>query len=197
MTGKINLSLYIIGLAIIAYLLCDRGRIIEDRNKYKENTESLLTGIKRLQMDSSRNAVETNRLRLTINELEEVRSGYLKTIDELGIRIKQLQSVARQDIDLETPIAIKVDSANYLDIIEGKPIELFESDPYKDIKLTIKKDSVIGSVQMTANLTQYIYADYKHKFLWWMWGLRGVKQIVICDNPYIKINYSEYIEITN
>ena len=197
MTGKINLSLYIIGLAIIAYLLCDRGRIIEDRNKYKENTESLLTGIKRLQIDSSRNAVETNRLRLTINELEEVRSSYLKTIDELGIRIKQLQSVARQDIDLETPIAIKVDSTNYLDIIEGKPIELFESDPYKDIKLTIKKDSVIGSVQMTANLTQYIYADYKHKFLWWMWGLRGVKQIVICDNPYIKINYSEYIEITN
>lgn len=185
---------YFIVIIFLGILLVDRRNITQDRDKYKENTETLLNGIKQYKLDSSRYVVENSRLRLTIDEFKEKREEDLETIKKLNLRVKQLQSVASQVVEVKVPV--KVPIPVHVEPIETKPINVYVKDKYKTIDLTITKDSVIGDFSANAKIKQYIYADYKHKFLWWMWGLKGVKQVVICDNPHVNISYSEYLEIS-
>lgn len=181
--------------ASIAYLLYDRGKISSERDRYRENTETLLEGLETMRIDSSRNAVETKRLRLTLDELEESRRGYMETIEDLELKIKNLQSVSRHELEASVYISGEIGKEKYLTLLEGKPITVTDSDPHKNIRLVIDKDSVIGDVTMIANLTQVVYAEYKWRFLWWRIGLKGIRQAITCDNPNVRIRYSEYLEI--
>ena len=45
------------------------------------------------------------------------------------------------------------------------------------------------------SISQVGAIEYKHKFLWWKWKVKGVKQVIVNHNPNSKISFSEYIEI--
>ena len=59
----------------------------------------------------------------------------------------------------------------------------------------ITNDSILADLSLQVKLKQYFYLVYKYKFLWLRWGVKGVNQVVLSDNPYVKLNYSEFIEI--
>ncbi len=72
-----------------------------ERDRYKLNNTALLSDVKRMQVDSTRMAVDTKALRLTIDEYEEYRAKDAETIRQLGFKIKNLEAAARHQLEVQ------------------------------------------------------------------------------------------------
>ena len=66
----------------------------QERDRYSANTESLLSDIKRLKIDSCTRVVEVQTLKLTVDEYEKYRATDAAQIKKMGIRIKDLEAVS-------------------------------------------------------------------------------------------------------
>ena len=179
-------SLCAAGTMFVSYNI---GRAVRaERDEYKRSVSALLDTIEARRLDSAKMAYTISQVTLERDEFKRRNEEDAQTIKELGARLKDVKSVAKTGIVVETPINSSFDPQ----LLDEKPIKLLDTDQHRTIDLTITKDSIFGSVKMMANLTQYMYADYKHRFLWWKWGLRGIKQTIVCDNPNVTIGYAAY-----
>lgn len=187
----------VISVLICGLLLTDRKKLIESRDKYKENTETLLSNIRQYKLDSTTLVTETSRLQLTLKEYKKYREDDIRTIKELGLKLKQIKASMNHQVSVEVPIKAELkDTVIYREITPPLIAKQFNlSDKYREFYGTILNDSIQAHLSLNVTLKQYLYIVYKHKFLWFRWGINGVNQAIISDNPYVKINYSEFIEI--
>mgnify|MGYP000658274937 FL=1 len=185
----------LVSIILNIWLFTDRGKLIKSRDKYRQNTETLLSDIRQYKLDSTRIATETSRLQLTIEEYKRYKEEDTKTIKELGISIKRLKASIQHQASVNVPINVPVkDSVVYKDSLIMIPtIKL--SNKYVNIDAIIENNTLKGSMSLDVQLKQFVYVEPKHRFLWFKWGVKGINQVIISDNPYVKINYSEFIEI--
>lgn len=185
----------LVSIILNIWLFTDRGKLIKSRDKYQQNTETLLSDIRQYKLDSTRIATETSRLQLTIEEYKRYKEEDTKTIKELGISIKRLKASIQHQASVNVPINVPVkDSVVYKDSLIMIPtIKL--SNKYVNIDAIIENNTLKGSMSLDVQLKQFVYVEPKHRFLWFKWGVKGINQVIISDNPYVKINYSEFIEI--
>ncbi|MDR2883403.1 MAG: hypothetical protein LBU98_06480 [Alistipes sp.] len=167
-----------------------------ERDRYRQNTEALLTDMRRIQVDSTRMAVDVKTLRLTVSEFEEYRAQDAKLIRRLGVRVKDLEAAARHHLLVEAPIVAPVrDSVIARDTV-FVPVQSVEMiNPHIEFKGVIEDSVLTADVRIPVTLNQAVFVEYRHKFLWWRWKVKGVRQIITSDNPYVEIEYSEYIRI--
>ena len=185
----------LVSIILNIWLFTDRGKLIKSRDKYQQNTETLLSDIRQYKLDSTRIATETSRLQLTIEEYKRYKEKDTKTIKELGISIKRLKASIQHQASVNVPINVPVkDSVVYKDSLIMIPtIKL--SNKYVNIDAIIENNTLKGSMSLDVQLKQFVYVEPKYRFLWFKWGIKGINQVIISDNPYVKINYSEFIEI--
>lgn len=185
----------LVSIILNIWLFTDRGKLIKSRDKYRQNTETLLSDIRQYKLDSTRIATETSRLQLTIEEYKRYKEEDTKTIKELGISIKRLKASIQHQASVNVPINVPVkDSVVYKDSLIMIPtIKL--SNKYVNIDAIIENNTLKGSMSLDVQLKQFVYVEPKYRFLWFKWGVKGINQVIISDNPYVKINYSEFIEI--
>lgn len=185
----------LVSIILNIWLFTDRGKLIKSRDKYQQNTETLLSDIRQYKLDSTRIATETSRLQLTIEEYKRYKEEDTKTIKELGISIKRLKASIQHQASVNVPINVPVkDSVVYKDSLIMIPtIKL--SNKYVNIDAIIENNTLKGSMSLDVQLKQFVYVEPKYRFLWFKWGIKGINQVIISDNPYVKINYSEFIEI--
>lgn len=186
----------LVSIILNIWLFTDRGKLIKSRDKYQQNTEALLADIHQYKLDSTRSATESSRLQLTIEEYKKYREEDAKTIKELRINIKRLKASIQHQVSIDVPIDVPVrDSIVYRDsLIKVPSIKL--SNKYVNIDATVENNTLKGAMSLEVWLKQFIYIEPKHRFLWFKWGVKGINQVIISDNPYVKINYSEFIEIS-
>ena len=69
---------------------------------------------------------------------------------------------------------------------------------YKDRWLDAKVNLYDSTMTYRArdSLSQYIERIYKHKFLFWKWGTKGYRVHIINHNPNSKIEYADYIRVS-
>ena len=190
-----GMLLVIVTLAcILSITISNFKHVQQERDAYRENVQTLLDSLREMRIDSTRTAYTVGRLRLEKDEFEKRYREDAETIKKLNLRIKDLQSVSKVGIEVEAPIQapLKRQTIEPLDI---QPIVLSYFDAHRTVNLIVNRDSISGYVRMNANLSQYVYLIYKHRFLWWRWGVKGIRQTIVSDNPYVKIGYNEYIEI--
>ena len=185
----------LVSIILNIWLFTDRGKLIKSRDKYQQNTETLLSDIRQYKLDSTRIATETSRLQLTIEEYKRYKEEDTKTIKELGISIKRLKASIQHQASVNVPINVPVkDSVVYKDSLIMIPtIKL--SNKYVNIDAIIENNTLKGSMSLDVQLKQFVYVEPKYRFLWFKWGVKGINQVIISNNPYVKINYSEFIEI--
>lgn len=176
-------------------------------NRYREkmkvaqqNENALLSGIKEIQKENEAYGVQVNTLELSLKQYKEYRAEDVEKIKSLGVKLKNLESVAKHYAEInaelegmvkDTTVIVQKDSV----FIEKTISKIRVIDPFIQLEGWVDKDKFNGKIHIPATLTQTIEAEYKHKFLWWRWGLKGFKQKMISDNPYVKIKYSEFIKI--
>nr|DAU78270.1 MAG TPA: hypothetical protein [Caudoviricetes sp.] len=169
-------------------------KITTERDKYQQNTNTLLSDIKRIQIDSSTMAIDVKTLRFTLDEYKQYRTEDAKLIKKMGIRIKDLEATAKQNIIVNAPIQAEIrDTLILRDTISQYISTVKMKNPHLTLNCIIENDTMKGTIVLPVNLHQAIWAEYKYRFLWWRWGLKVIHQSVRSDNPYVRIKYSEYI----
>lgn len=186
----------IILIAVTILLWKYAVKITGERDRYRQNTEALLADMTRIQIDSTRMAVDVKTLRLTVSEYEEYRAEDAALIKRLGIRLKDLEAAAKHKLAIDAPIVAPLrDSVIVRDTVLVPVQTVRMVDPYIDFNGVIEDGVLTANVHIPVTLNQAVFVEYKHRFLWWHWKVKAVHQTITSDNPYVEIEYSEYINI--
>lgn len=178
------------------FLLSKVQRLTRERDRLGHNVEALMTENKKYKLDSTTTVNESNTLRLTIQELKRYRKEDSELIKRLEVKNRQLEAISKQVVSVETKFEAPVkDTVIVRDSIPVMAQNIRFKDQFVDIEATILENRLHGSIKLKTTLKQVLYHEYKRKFLFFRWGRGKVRQVIVCDNPYIEVEYQEYIEI--
>lgn len=170
-------------------------RLKAERDRQEQNSDALLSDMKRWRVDSATMATDVKTLRLTVDEFERYRSNDLAKIKEMGIKIKHLEAAAKHDVEVDAPIHAAVrDSVVIRDSVAVRVQTVSMVNPFIQMHGIIERDSLIGSVHLPVTLRQAVWIEYKRRWLFWK-KVKAVHQVITTDNPYVEVKYSEFIHI--
>ena len=166
-----------------------------EKERLEANQTALLSQVEYYTTKNGKSAADVRKLTLTVDELKRYNATLKKTADDLGIKLKRVQSASTTGVRTEYKFITQVrDSIVYRDSIIV-PVKSFAwRDPWTDVQGFIERDSVDLSVQSVDTLTTIVH-KIPHKFLFIKWGCKAIKQTVVSSNPHTKITYTEYIEV--
>lgn len=156
----------------------------------------MLSDLKRIQVDSTTMALDAGSLRLTLDEYKQYRAKDAAFIEKLGIEIKRLKAVAKHEIEVEADIRAEVKDTMVIRdtvVLMLKKIEM--NTPYLQVNGIIDNNRLTGKIHLPVKLHQVVWIEPRHRFLWWKWGVKAVRQTISSDNPHVEITYSEMISI--
>lgn len=192
-----RITFTIIGVLIASLIAAVIGMRKEraEKERFKANQTALLSQVEYWTAKSGKHAAEVLKLTLTADELKKSNAQLKATADELGIKLKRVQSASTSATKTEIKVVTQVrDSIVYRDSIIT-PIKVFSwRDSWTDVNGVIERDSVDLSVSSVDTLTTIVH-KVPHKFWFIKWGCKAVKQTVVSSNPHTKITYTEYIEV--
>lgn len=171
------------------------GKITCERDRYRQNSEVLLSDIERIRIDSTRMAVDVKTLRLSVSEFERYRAEDTRLIKKMGIRIRNLEAAARHEIEIAGPIDATVrDTVIIRDSVPilGQKVEMI--NPFIELKGIIENERLKGTIRVPVTLHQAVWIEYKRRWIFWK-RVKAIHQTIVSDNPYVNLTYSEYIKI--
>ena len=171
------------------------AKLSDERDRYKQNNTALLSDIERIKVDSTTMAVDAKALRLTIDEYESFRAADAEKIRQMGIKIKNLQAVAKHNLEVAAPInAVIRDTVFIRDTVQVVQQKVEMASPHIQLDAVIDNDSLKGDIRLPVSLQQKVWVEYKRKCLFWK-KVKAIHQTISSDNHYVDIKYSEYIQI--
>ena len=187
-------TIVILAALLIAHIATLR-KVRVEKERLEANQTALLSQVEYWTTKSGKSAADVRKLTLTVDELKQANAALKKTADDLGIKLKRVQSASTTGVKTEVKFITQVrDSIVYRDSIVV-PVKAFTwSDPWTDVTGVIERDSVDLSVSSVDTLTTIVH-KIPHKFWFIKWGCKAIKQTVVSSNPHTKITYNEYIEV--
>lgn len=198
---KILIAAALILAAAIAFLW--QGRTIEqlkaERDRYKGNTETLLTDVETFRVRDSLSAARVQSLELTVKEFERFRSEDAAIIRELKNRNRDLSQVnetqSQTIIDL---LAVPKDTVVIVrDSIRVPAVAVHCGDAWYDFDGLLTAEQFTGTLTNRDSLLLAETVKYK-RFLGFLWKTRRVqdRQLdVVSRNPHTTILGLEHIVI--
>ncbi len=192
-TLYLSLAVLLLGMAV-AFLWQRNNYLKGERDRYRGNTEALLTDMKRIRLNSTTMAVDANTLRLRVDEYKRLRAEDAEKIKRLGVKIKNLEAAARHEIEVAGPIDAAVrDTVVIRDTVPLLRQKVEMITPHIRLTGLIEAGRLTGEIRVPVTLNQAVWVEYKG---WWFWKrVKAVHQTISSNNPYVDIRYSEYIQI--
>lgn len=171
-------------------------------NMLENNQEVLLDSVQHYIVKDSLNAATTEKLQLSINQLEKYRTEDLDIINELRLSKSSLQQYISSSLENKVTITTPVrDSIIYLDTIQKIEAKSFDfKSEWTDVKGIVYDDSI--HLEIFNREALIITQSYVKKKLWfiklpiWLFGYKTEKIDVVSKNPNTKIQSVEFIKIT-
>ena len=197
---KIGIAVACLLAAAITIIWADRKikRLTDERDRYKGNTETLLSEIQKYTVRDSLHAAKVQSLELTIKEYERFRAEDALLINELKTRNRDLASVnktqAQTIIELS---AIPRDTVIIRDSIPIPAIAVHCGDAWFDFDGLLADGLFTGKLSNRDSLLIAETVKYK-RFLGFLWKTKHVKDRqmdCVSKNPHTEIIGMEYIVI--
>jgi len=172
-----------VGILLLALTVLwrENRKLDKEYRRQTENVSALMGKVKSYKFRDSLNISEVSGLRLKVSELNEQREEDLNLIKELKLRPKDVQYITKTEV-------ITKDSLIFI----LQPDSCFHhQSEFLKIDVCLRDSSLY--YESRDSIIQVVYPEYRHKFLWFRWGLRGMKQKIINLNPHSYIGYSEFI----
>ena len=166
-----------------------------DRNRLSDNQRTLLADIEFYRTKDSLNVASVERLVLTNREFRKYAGELEKTVEELNLKVKHLQSVSQSAT--ETKYLVQTEIRDSIVVLPGKTDTLScinYQDPYLTFFGSITGKQFSGLIQSRDTIVQVI-RRVPRRFWFIRWGTKAIRQEVISKNPYSRIVYTEYIEL--
>lgn len=166
-----------------------------ERDRYKANQTALLKDVEYYKTENGKNVASVQKLTLSYDELKENYDLIKKTADELGIKLKRLQSVSQTQTQTDIKVVTEVrDTVIYKDSIYI-PVTVFDwSDPWTDVTGLLDGATIDMNISSRDTLVQIVHR-VPHKWWFFKWGTKAIRQEIVSSNPHTNITYTEYIEL--
>lgn len=197
---KIAAVVAVILAATIAVIWVDRtiDRLTAERDRYKGNTETLLSDVEHYRVRDSLNAARVQSLELTVKEYERFRADDAALIKELKQRNRDLAAVNKTQsqtiIDLR---AIPRDTVVVRDSVRVPAVAVHCGDAWFDFDGLLTEKEFTGTLANRDSLVIAESVKYK-RFLGFLWKTRKVedRQLdVVSKNPHTELMGVEYVVI--
>lgn len=168
----------------------------QERDRLKANQTTLLSDIKHYKTQSGKDAVSIQQLTLKKNELEEYCDELNKTIKDLKIKLKRVQSISQTATQSDYSIVTTLrDSVIYRDsVIPVHAKSIRYSDAWIDLDGYVDSVQFIGDITTRDTLIQVVHRVPK-RFLFIRYGTKAIQQDVVSSNPHTKITYMKFIKL--
>lgn len=190
-TNKFLLIAIAIITVLVAFMVtqCSKiGNLKEEVKEQKENVKILKYKEHLYHISDSVKVAEIRALQLDKKQFEDL-------VLEKDRQIEQIRNERKKEIEYYSRLT-KTDSfyiTQFDTIYVGKDTCFSYDDGY--LSLTTCKG--FSSIETKDTIKQVISAEYKHKFLWWKWGLKGITQDVWSTNPHSNIHFEEFVKLNN
>lgn len=177
---------YLLGLILILCLAamccsCDRGlkKEIEQLREELAKQQQYVP----LQRDTIRDSVEV--VTQKVIEVEKIKEVLTKEDKELlqdvGIKVKELESLQKMGTVTRDTVYLQADSATQT---------LSYHDAWADFEYYDK----MLRYAVRDSLSIAVKKEFKHRFLWWKWGVKGYEVKAVNFNPNSTIRYNTFVK---
>lgn len=196
-------KLLIIAAIFVAAMLCtvvmqDRkiARLTDERDKYKENTETLLEETATYKVRDSLNAAKVGTLELTVKEFEKYRADDAELVKQLKARNRDLDQLNKAQMQtIEQLRCVPRDTVILIDSIPIKAKKVHCGDEWYTFDGLMTEDEFTGQMQSRDELVLTETVRYK-KFLFWKTKKILDRELeAVSKNPHTTITNLEHIII--
>lgn len=202
MDWRTKVGIAVVMAAILVLIFAQAARIQKltgERNRYKGNTETLLSDVERYKINDSLNAARVQSLELSIKEYERFRADDAELIRSLKAKNRDLAAVNKTQSETIIELsAVPRDTVLIVrDSIQIPAVSVHCGDAWFDFDGLLTKEQFTGSLRNRDSLLVAETVKYK-RFLGFLWKTKRVddRQLdVVSKNPYTTILGVEHIVI--
>ena len=202
MDWRTKVGIAVVMAAILVLIFAQAARIQKltgERNRYKGNTETLLSDVEQYKINDSLNAARVQSLELSIKEYERFRADDAELIRSLKAKNRDLAAVNKTQSETIIELsAVPRDTVLIVrDSIQIPAVSVHCGDAWFDFDGLLTKEQFTGSLRNRDSLLVAETVKYK-RFLGFLWKTKRVddRQLdVVSKNPYTTILGVEHIVI--
>ncbi len=166
-----------------------------ENSRLENNNYALMQSVQSYRTKADENAASVQVLRLKIGEYEELRAADAERIRKLGVKLKRLESAAKNvtntTVNITTPLRDTVIVRDTLRLHDT--VRVFRwRDSWVTVDGVIDNDSVSCSVSSVDTLHQVIHR-IPRRFLFFRYGTKAIRQEIVSSNPHTEVVYSEVV----
>ena len=184
-------------LVLIALCGCDRG-LRKENERLREELARQQQWVP-LQRDTIRDTVEVVRQQVVeVERIREVLTADDKALlKDLGTRVDDLESYQKLSTQTEASVTLHgSDAASHgqsdSKSDSGRDSVLIYKDAWLDLKYNQENNNL--SVQCKDSMAIAVEKEYRKKFLWWRWGVKGYEVKAVSFSPYTTIRYNTFVK---
>ena len=174
------------------------NRLTAERDKYRNNTETLLSDVETYRVRDSLNAARVQALELTVKEFERYRAEDAALIRELQTKNRDLASINKtQSQTIIELLAVPKDTVVLVDSVLVPAVAVHCGDEWFDFDGMLTNDAFSGTLVNRDSLLIAESVKYK-RFLGFLWKTHKVvdrRVDVVNKNPHTSILGVEHIII--
>lgn len=103
-------------------------------------------------------------------------------ISDLKLKVRQLDAV--QTTSMETKDTAKAEFDHKCNVFSY-------DDRWSHLEFRPRDSTFYYNIR--DSLETVVYHEFKHRFLWWRWGVKGYKVKIVNFNPHSTIRYNTYV----
>lgn len=186
-----RIVLLFVATSILITLLAATLNLWQDNRRLRNNQHALQQGITFYRTKANNYAASVEALSLELDEFRHLHASDAKTIRQLKIRLRDIESFARSI----TSTTIRDTLILRDTIILSQPLlHASTTDPHNTISATLQSDTLTLSLSSIDTLHQIIHR-VPRRFWFIRYGTKAIRQEVWSSNPNTQLIYTEYIEL--
>lgn len=166
-----------------------------EKERLQANQNALLEKNEFYRTEAEHNAASVEALTLSKREIEKYNADLVKTCDELNVSLRRMISASvsgiRSDYHIEGELREK--SVTVHDTAQTMKCMDYDS-PHLSFSACVDSSSFVVADIVTRDTINSIVHGVPHKFLFFKWGIKEVRQEVFSTNPNTHIVYTQLIE---
>ena len=183
-----RIAAFLMGLVIcgVLTLLFGEGKALKRENAELREEIARQQQYVPLKRDTIRDTVEV--VTQKVKEVERIKEVLTKEdkelLKDLDVKLKDLQAYQKMGMETSAEVELKAppDSDSVL--------------TYNDEWLDLRYDKETSGLKLRArdSLAISVEEEYRKRFLWWRWGVKGYEVKAVSFSPYTTIRYNNYIK---
>ena len=171
------------------------SRIKSERNRYKENTRTLLVDVNTYKVRDSLNTAKSQDLSLKLSELKKYRQEDAKLIANMGVKLRNLQAVASMGTETRTEFVTKIVRDTIFKAVNdtNKAALIDYEDKWLTFKGRLENGKFRGNIISRDSLLIAENVSYKRFLFWRTKRIKSRDFRVVSKNPHTKIVDCEHI----